>query len=312
MDQPSILVAVLSATVIAGTPLLYACLGELLTEKVGILNLGVEGMMMVGAVTGFLVTIKTANPWLGIVIAMLAGGCMGLLHAVMSINLRVNQVVSGLALTILGTGLSAFLGKSVVGIPSPVTFEKITVPVLGKIPFIGPIVFQNDILVYLSIVLVVFLWFLIYKTQHGLKLRSVGENPASADAMGVNVIAMRYLYVAIGGMLAGLAGAYLSIVYTSTWLENMTAGRGWIAVALVIFAMWNPVRALLGAYIFGGVEASVFRLQAMGVTNISPFFLKMLPYVLTIVVLVWASRENNRKRLGAPSSLGLAYEREER
>jgi len=312
MDQPSILAAVLSATIIAGTPLLFACLGELLTEKVGVLNLGVEGMMMVGAVTGFLVTINTTNPWLGIITAMLAGGCMGLLHAVMSISLRVNQVVSGLALTILGTGLSAFLGKTVVGVPSPVTFEKIKIPVLSTIPYLGQILFQNDILVYLSVVLVALLWFLIYRTNHGLKLRAVGEDPASADAMGVNIFAMRYFYVVIGGVLAGVAGAYLSIVYTSTWLENMTAGRGWIAVALVIFAMWNPVRALLGAYIFGGVEALVFRLQALGVTHISPFFLKMLPYILTVVVLVWASRENNRKRLGSPSSLGVAYEREER
>ncbi|HHW40636.1 MAG TPA: ABC transporter permease [Syntrophomonadaceae bacterium] len=312
MDLYSILTAILSATIIAGTPILFASLGELLTEKAGVLNLGVEGMMMIGAVAGFLVSFKTMNPWLGIIAAMLAGGCLSLVHALMSVSLRVNQVVSGLALTILGTGLSAFLGKSMIGIQAPVTFNKMSIPVLSKIPFIGPILFQNDILVYLSIILVLAFWFLIYKTKHGLRLRAVGENPAAADAMGVNVFAFRYLYVVIGGMLAGLGGAYLSLVYTSTWLENMTAGRGWIAVALVIFATWNPLRALLGAYIFGGVEASVFRLQALNILRISSFFLKMLPYILTVIVLYWATRETVRKRIGAPSALGLPYEREER
>jgi len=277
-----------------------------------VMNLGVEGMMIIGAVTGFLVAVRTESLWLAVIGAMLAGGGLSLIHAWMSITLRVNQVVSGLALTIFGTGLSAFLGKPVIGTPAPVVFAKISLPLLSQIPFLGPVLFRNDVLVYLSFVLVLAFSFLLYRTKHGLRLRAVGENPGAADAMGVNVFGFRYLYVIAGGMLAGLGGAYLSLAYTATWLENMTAGRGWIAVALVIFATWNPVRALVGAYIFGGIEALVFRLQALNVTAVPSFFLKMLPYLLTVLVLVWATRETHRKRIGAPSALGLPYEREER
>ncbi len=311
MTYEAILMAILSATMAAGTPLLLASLGELLAEKSGVLNLGVEGMMMIGAVSGFLVTVKTMNPWYGVLAAIIAGCCLSLLHALMVITFKVSQVVSGLALTIFGTGLSSLLGTSMIGIPAPVTFHKIPIPLLSHIPFIGPVVFDNDILVYLSIVLVAGFWFLIYKTRHGLRLRAVGENPAAADAMGINVFAFRYGYVLVGGMLAGLAGVYLSVVYNSSWLDNMTAGRGWIAVALVIFATWNPVRALLGAYIFGGVEALVFNLQALNITSIPSFFLVMLPYILTVIVLVWSTRATNRMRIGAPSALGIPYEREQ-
>jgi simple sugar transport system permease protein len=243
---------------------------------------------------------------------MFAGGCLSLLHALMVITLKVNQIVSGLALTIFGTGLSSLLGASMIGMPAPVTFPKIAIPLLSSIPFIGPVVFDNDVLVYLSLVLVLAFWLLIYKTRHGLRLRAVGENPGAADAMGVNVFAFRYFYVLVGGMLAGLGGVYLSLVYNASWLDNMTAGRGWIAVALVIFATWNPVRALIGAYIFGGVEALIFHLQALNITSIPSFFLVMLPYVLTVIVLVWSTRATNRRRIGAPGALGIPYEREQR
>lgn len=312
MELNSVVIIVLQAAVTAGTPLLYAALGELLTERVGILNLGVEGMMLIGAVTGFMATVNTGSLVIGVLAAMAAGGVLVLLHAFIAISLRASQVVSGLALTIFGTGLSSFIGKSMIGIPAPVVFKKLHIPLLSKIPFLGKILFQHDALVYLSYFFVALIWYLIYKTKQGLTLRAVGENPAAADAMGVNVFAYRYFYVVVGGMLAGLGGAYLSLAYAPSWLENMTAGRGWIALALVIFATWNPVRALAGAYIFGGIDALVFRMQTLGLVVIPTFFLKMLPYILTVVVLILATRQTHRKRIGAPGALGLPYEREAR
>ncbi|MBZ4687710.1 MAG: ral nucleoside transport system permease protein [Clostridia bacterium] len=309
--ENSIVLSIMAAAIIAGTPLLYAALGEILAERSGVLNLGVEGMMLAGAVSGFMVTVMSGNNWLGLIFAILAGGFMALIHAFLCVTLKANQVVSGLALTIFGTGVSGYLGKSLIGIPAPVTFEKIPIPVLAKIPVLGPVLFNHDALVYISYILVPLIWFFLYRTNAGLKLRSVGENPAAADAVGVNVFLTRYVYVIVGGMLAGIGGAYLSLAYAPTWLEHMTAGRGWIAVALVIFAVWDPVRALIGAYIFGGVDALGFRLQAMGIM-IPSFFLKMLPYIFTIVVLILATRETHKKRVGAPGSLTLPYDREER
>lgn len=310
MDQ-LLIISILAAAITAGTPILYAALGEILAERAGVLNLGLEGMMLVGAVSGFMTAVKTSNPWLGVLAALLAGGVLALVHAFLTIHLRANQVVSGLALTIFGTGLSAFLGKPLIGIPAPQTFKPVAIPVLAQIPILGPVVFQQDYLVYLSYLLVPLLWFFLYRTRPGLHLRAVGENPAAADAMGVGVYALRYMYVAIGGMLAGVAGAYLSLAYAPTWLENMTAGRGWIAIALVIFAMWDPVRALLGSYLFGGVDALGFRIQAVGAL-IPSFFLNMLPYIFTILVLILATRQGSRRGALGPGALGLPYDREER
>ena len=310
MDQ-MLLISILAAAVTSGTPILYAALGEILAERSGVLNLGLEGMMLVGAVSGFMAAVKTSNPWLGLMVAALAGGVLALIHAFLTINLRANQVVSGLALTIFGTGLSGFLGKPLIGIPAPQTFKPVTIPLLGKIPLLGPILFQQDYLVYLSYLLVPILWFYLYRTRPGLHLRAVGENPAAADAMGVGVFSLRYLYVAVGGMLAGIGGAYLSLAYAPTWLENMTAGRGWIAIALVIFSMWDPVRALLGSYLFGGVDALGFRIQAVG-AMIPSFFLNMLPYIFTILVLILATRLGSRRGAAGPGALGLPYDREER
>ncbi|KKM12785.1 ABC transporter permease [Clostridiales bacterium PH28_bin88] len=304
-------VAILAAAVTSGTPLLYAALGEVFAERAGVLNLGVEGMMLVGAVSGFMVTVATKNPWLGVVAAMAAGGALSLVHAFLSITLRANQVVSGLALTIFGTGLSAFVGKTLIGIPSPATFKALPLPVLSRIPLLGDVLFRQDPLVYLTYLLVPAAWLILYRTWAGLNLQAVGEDPAAADAVGINVFVTRYLYVVVGGMLAGLGGAYLSLAYAPSWVENMTAGRGWIAVALVIFATWNPVRAMLGAYLFGGVDALGFRLQALGIT-IPFYFLKMLPYLFTVAVLIFATRQTRLKRIGAPGALGLAYDREER
>lgn len=310
MDNLNFII-LLATAVTAGTPLLFAALGETLTEKSGILNLGVEGMMLVGAVAGFMATVATQSPWLGVLASIVAGGLMALIHAFLTITLQANQTVCGLALTIFGGGLSGFLGKSFVGIPAPASFKTFAIPVLADIPIIGPIFFQQDALVYLSYILVAILAILMYKTRWGLSLQAVGENPAAADAVGINVFRTRYIYVILGGMLAGLGGAYLSLAYAPSWLENMTAGRGWIAVALVIFATWNPIKCLVGSYIFGGVDALGFRIQITGIA-ISPFFLQMLPYICTILVLILTTRETKKHRVGSPGALGIPYDREER
>jgi len=306
-----IVIATLSATIKAGTPLLLVTLGEILAERAGVLNLGLEGMMLVGALSGFIVCHLTANPWLGLLIALISGAVISLIHAFLTTTLRANQVVSGLAVTLFGTGLSGFLGKMVIGIPIENYFRPFSFPSLGAIPIIGPIFFQQDVLVYMSYLLVPIIAFWIYRTRPGLHMRAVGENPTAADALGVNVYGIRYLYTIIGGMLAGIGGAYLSLSYTPVWIENMTAGRGWIAIALVIFATWDPLRALLGSYLFGLVDAVQFRLQAVGVA-VPSFFLNMTPYLATIIVLIFATRETARRRIGAPAALGLSYVREEK
>jgi len=305
----SMFVSILSAAVSSGTPVLYAALGELVCERSGVLNLGVEGMMLVGAVSGFLTAVRTGSLAAGVLAALIAGGLMGLIHAFMTITLKVNQVVSGLALTLFGTGLSGYLGKSMIGVPLPVTFSQAPIPGLSSIPLIGTILFKHDLLVYLTYVVVPVLWFYLYRTRPGLHLRSVGESPETADALGVNVFAIRYASVTAGGMLAGLGGAYLSLAYAPSWLENMTAGRGWIAVALVIFAVWDPFRAMLGAYLFGGIDALGFRIQVLG-ASIPSFFLKMMPYVFTIVVLVIVTATAAKRSSRAPEALGSPYERE--
>ena len=297
------------AAIPAGTPLLLGTLGEIYAERSGVLNLGVEGMMIMGAVTGFGVTFTTGNVWLGLAMAALVGGLLALIHAFLSITLRANQVVSGLALTMFGLGMSGMIGKRFVGTPLPCRLRAAPIPLLKDIPFLGPILFQHDPLVYLSLALVPLLWFVLFKTRIGISIRSVGESPATADALGVNVFLVRYACVFFGGLLAGLGGAYLSVVYAPAWIEGMTAGAGWIVIALTIFAMWSPTRALLGAYLFGGVKVLQYRLQPLG---ISPNLLNMLPFIFTIVVLLAGTGEVMRKRIGAPSALGLPYAREEK
>jgi Uncharacterized ABC-type transport system, permease component len=305
------LIAILAAGVVAGTPILYASLGEVIAERSGILNLGVEGMMLVGAVSAFYVGTFTQNKWLGLLVALIAGGLMALIHAVITIVFRANQVASGLALTIFGTGLSAYLGRTLVGIPPTSTFKAVAVPVLSQIPVIGKILFNQDIMVYLSVILVVVLWFIFYKTKAGLLLRAAGENPSAVDALGHNIFLVRYAAVVVGGMFAGAGGAYLSLAYSPSWVENMSAGRGWIAVALVIFAVWDPARALLGAWLFGVIASLGLHLQALGVV-IPSYFLQMLPYIFTFIVLVLTTRETKNRRSGTPAALGIPYSREER
>ncbi|MEG6615814.1 ABC transporter permease [Peptococcaceae bacterium 1198_IL3148] len=309
--ETSLIIAVLATAVTAGTPLLYASLGEILTERAGILNLGVEGMMLVGAVSGFVAALITGSAWVGVLISLLAGGALALIHAILTVSLKANQVVSGLVLTIFGTGLSGYLGKPYVGQPLPNAFKAQTLGFLSDIPIIGTIFFNQDVLVYLSYLLVPLLCLLIYGTKMGLNLRAVGENPGAADSLGVSVSKTRYMYTIIGGMLAGLAGAYLSLAYAPSWMENMTAGRGWIAVALVIFARWNPLYALVGAYMFGAIDALGFRIQMLDV-QISSYFLNMLPYICTILVLIISTRQSQTGGVGSPKALGVAYDREDR
>lgn len=254
--------------------------------------------------------VSTSNPWIGLLASMLAGGALALVHAFLTITLRANQVVTGLALTIFGTGFSGYLGKAYIGIPMPKPFAVTPLGPLADIPFIGPVFFQHDVLVYISYGLVIVIWYFMYHSRPGLNLRALGENPAAMDALGLDVFRLRYIYVVIGGMLGGVGGAYLSLAYAPSWLENMTAGRGWIAVALVIFALWNPWRALMGAYLFGGIDALGFRLQVLGL-QVSPFFLKMLPYLFTVLILVLVVARH-KGRLATPGALGLPYDREER
>lgn len=310
MDGLNLLVvSVLSRAFVAGTPLLFGTLGEVYAERAGILNLGVEGMMSVGAVSAFGVAYTTGNPWLGLLAGGLAAALLALIHAFATIHLKANQIVSGLALTMFGIGLSGLLGKAYIGMPLPCKFSTVSVPCLCKIPILGPSLFSRDPLLYLSVPLTVFLWFLLYKTRWGISIRSVGENPAASDAMGVNVYRVQYLCVIAGGFLSGFAGAYLSLAYIPSWIEGMVGGRGWIVIALTIFAGWNPIRAFIGAYLFGGIYVLQYLLQPLG---ISPNILMMLPYITTLFVLFLGASESLKKKMGSPASLGVAYKRGEK
>ena len=298
-------VAILVATMRAGTPLVFAALGELVTEKAGVLNLGIEGMMLVGAVAGFIATVTTGSLPLGILFAMLAGMAVALLFGFLTLTLLANQVATGLALTIFGIGLSAFIGLDYVGTPIQ-GLQAIEIPILSAIPILGPVLFKHDPLIYLSLALLAGVSWFLYKSRPGLILRAVGESHAAAHGIGYSVIGIRYLAVLFGGAMAGLAGAYLSLVYTPQWSENMTAGRGWIALALVVFATWRPARVLFGAYLFGFITIISLFLQGAGV-DISSHLLATLPYLATVLVLVLISRDATRIRLNAPASLGKPF-----
>ncbi|MDJ0956566.1 MAG: ABC transporter permease [Arenicellales bacterium] len=299
------MVGILLATLGAGTPLVFAALGELVTEKSGVLNLGVEGMMIVGAVCGFAVAAESENLWLGVVMSVFAGAGMALLFGILTLTFQANQVAAGLALTIFGIGLSAYIGLDYTSV-ALTGIQQIHVPVLSDIPVIGPLIFSLDPLLYLSFVAFGAITYFLYKTKTGLLLRAVGESPESAVSLGYPVIAIRYMAVLFGGAMAGLGGAYLALVYTPLWVEAMTAGRGWIALALVVFSTWRPARVMVGAYLFGGVTIIQFHVQGFGV-DIPSQLLSMLPYLATIVVLVLISRDINTIRLNAPASLGKAY-----
>jgi simple sugar transport system permease protein len=289
----------------ASTPLLLAALGELVTEKAGVLNLGVEGMMLTGAIAGFAVGIGTGNWMLAVLAAALAGGATSLLFGLLTQSLLANQVATGLALTIFGVGLSALVGDDYVGTPFP-GLPKLNVPGLSDLPVLGPLVFGHDFLVYFSFFMVLAVAWFLTRTKAGLVLRAVGENHDAAHSIGYHVVRIRYLAIFFGGLMSGLGGGFLSLSYTPMWAENMTAGRGWIALALVVFATWKPGRALLGAYIFGGVTILQLHIQGIGV-EIPSQILSMLPYLATILVMVLISMDTSRIRQNAPACLGKVF-----
>jgi len=289
----------------AGTPLVFAALGELVVEKSGVLNLGVEGMMLVGAVTSFIVAAATQSPWLGVAAGALAAAALSLVFAVIALTLRANQVATGLALSLFGVGLSAFIGRPYLSVVID-GIGPLAVPALSELPFVGKLLFGHNPLVYASLALFAVLQWFLYRTRAGLVLRAVGEAPQSAHAIGYRVIAIRYAAVLFGGACAGLGGAYLAVAYTPSWVEGMTAGRGWIALALVVFATWKPWRVIVGAYLFGSVTLAQFQAQASGVAVPSQL-LAMLPYLATIIVLAIISRDAATIRLNAPASLGKPY-----
>lgn len=310
----SLLIAMLVAAVVATTPLIYAALGEMVAELSGVMNLSVEGLMMVGAMFGFMFTYLTGNPWIGLLVGVTVSTLLSLVFAVFTVSLRVNQVVAGLAMVVFNEGFARFFGKSYVGSSASHIFTPINIPVLSDIPFIGQIFFQHNILVYLTYIMMPIAWFLIYRTQLGLNLRAVGERPRSAEVVGINVFRYRYLGVAIGGALAGVAGVFLSVGYVNGWTEGMVAGRGWIALALVMVAGWNPGKLVAAGYIFGFAWVAAFQSQTIKVISdhISSYVVQMMPYFVTIFTLAVMARLSARQNVGSPASLSLPYDREER
>ena len=304
----------LIAVVVAAMPVLFATLGELITEKAGNLNLGVEGMMYMGAVMGFRAALATESVFFAVLAAFVAGAAGAAIYAFLTVTFRTNQVVTGLTLTIFGTGFARFVGQNVSGLLVPQNvrdfFAATPIPGLSEIPFLGSILFNQSVFTYFGFVLTIVVAIYLKKTKAGLNLKAVGENTAAADASGINVILYKYVHIIIGGGLCGLGGAFMSLVSIPIWQEGLIAGRGWIAVALVIFASWRPLRALLGALLFGGLSIVGFRLQAMGI-NISQFMIDMVPYAATIIIVI-LSTHKNKKEDRAPNDLGKAYFREER
>lgn len=317
-------IIILQAGVATGTVLLFATLGEIFAERSGVLNLGVEGMMLIGAMSAFSIAVKVGNPWLGLLVAMLAAGIISQIHAFIVITLQADQVVSGLSLTFLGAGISLVLGEGLSKAGTISLLPVTSIPLISKIPILGSVFFTNQsVLVYIGYVITPLAWYYINRTRPGLHLRAVGEYPAAADALGINVTGLRYFYVFVGGVFAGLGGATISLAISPGWFSELTtAGQGWIAVGLVIFAQWNPLRAAFGSYAFGALRRLILDIQGptvlLGFRNpfyYNPywgFFLEMLPYAFTIIVLVIGSREAIRKRLGAPAALGIPYVRGER
>jgi general nucleoside transport system permease protein len=301
---------ILAVSIQSSAAVLFAAIGEIVAERGGVLNLGVEGMMLMGALSGFATAYLTQSLALGLLAAMAVSGLLALIHAVFAITLRANQVVCGLSLAILGIGLSSFLGRPLIG-KVTVRFPVWPVPILSDFPVLGPVLFSQVPLIYLGYVLVPAAWWFLFYTRPGLNLRAVGENPAAANTAGIGVAATRYAWTVFGGMLAGLGGAYLSLAYTPGWRENMSSGQGWIAIAMVIFALWNPWRAALGALLFGLVNALQFTLEARQISLLPSYLLRMLPYLFTILILVLTTRSKGvRKWGGAPASLGIPFERE--
>ena len=304
-------IGLLAFTVSFGTLLYLAAVGELIAERSGVLNLGVEGMMAVGAAVAYIVGIETGNPWLAIVLGMVAGALAGGIHALLSVVIGADQVVSGLSLTIFGLGFGAFIGKDYVGRPPGAEFVGIDVPGLSDIPWVGEILFQQAPVVYLTVLVGIGVWFVLSRTRIGLGLRAAGESAATADATGHSVARIRIAAVMTGGALAGASGSYLSLTLAPSFTEGITNGWGWIAVALVIFGAWHPGRLAVGALLFGFTVALQPRLQTFGI-DFSPVLLSMLPYLLTVAAIVLLSIRSRKRPSPAPAALGRAYRREER
>jgi len=289
----------------ASTPLLLAATGELVTEKAGVLNLGVEGMMLVGAIASFAAAVSTGSGLLAILVGAFSGVAVAAIFAVLTLTFLANQVATGLALTIFGVGLSALIGSSFVGI-SLDPLPQLNVEVLSTIPILGELLFGHDVLVYLSVTMIFLVGYFLSKTRSGLILRAVGESHDSAHALGYSVLTVRYMAVLFGGFMSGLAGSYLSLVYTPLWAENMTAGRGWIALALVVFGTWRAGRIAFGAYLFGAITILQLHVQGWGI-NIASQFMTMLPYIATVIVLVFISSDKIKIRINAPQSIGKVF-----
>ena len=302
---------VVGAAISASAPIIYASLGETISQRSGVMNLGLEGVMLVGAIVGYKTATETGSLAAAMLMVVLSGALLGLLYAFLTVTMRTNQPVTGLAFVMVGEGLSGMLGKTVNAMANFGSFEKIGIPGLQSIPVLGTMLFRQDLLVYALYLLVPFLTWYIYRTQPGLKLRALGENPAAMDAVGLNVFLPRYLYVIVGTILVAIGGAYITLAYTPSWANNITAGKGWIASALVIFAAWNPARAALGGLLFGVIEIVGLRLQSSGVA-VSSNLLSMLPYVVTVIVLIFSTGSFRKKRTAMPSAIGLPYDREMR
>ena len=305
MSVTSPIVPIVASTVAAATPLIYAALGETVVEKAGVLNLGIEGMMLVGAVAGFAANLATGSATLGFIAAAAAGIGLSLIFAFLTLSMQTNQVATGLALTLFGVGLSAFVGHNLAGTPLP-GLKGIEIPPLSDIPVLGGLLFHYDFMVYLSVALFFAVNWFLTKSHAGLKMRAIGESPTVAHTIGQPVIRTRYLAVMFGGATAGIAGAYLSTVQTPMWVEGMTAGKGWIALALVVFGTWKPLRVVCGAYLFGGMTVLQLYAQGFGL-GIPSELLSMLPYAATIVVLVIICRDPKTILLNRPVSLGVSF-----
>ena len=299
----------LSATPSYAAPLLLAALGLIINERAGVLNLGAEGMMACGALAGALVSLAFSSPLLGIAAAVISGATMAAIFGGLTVVLRCDQVVSGLILVALGAGVTGLLGRDIVGQTLP-GFREVDLWFLSDLPVVGPVIFHQNTLTYLSFLFAVLVWWWMYRSVSGLRFRAVGESPSTADANGINVIAARFLAVVVGGAFCGLAGGYLALASSFIWVEGMVAGRGWIAIGLVIFARWNPRQAILGALLFGAIEALIPRVQATGM-DVPIYLMMMLPYLTTLGVLVVASKFDE-KRSQEPANLGISYARQDR
>lgn len=293
--------ATLQRTFMAGSSLLLGTTGEVITERSGVLNLGVEGMMNLGAVAGFIVTFRTGSITLGLLSALGVGALAAALHGFLSVYVRVNQTVSGLALSMLGVGLAGVLGKPYIGQRIPVRLEPQPLPLLSQLPVVGKLLFYQDLLFYVGILMAVATWFFLRYTRLGIQIRSVGENPKASESQGVPVKRIRFFCTLVGGMFAGFGGAHVSLAYGGSWIEGIVAGRGWIVVGLTIFSLWDPLRGMIGAFLFGGIFVTQYVLQPLGV---SPNLLAMLPYGATLLVLVLDGIRKGNRSLHAPAALG--------